>query len=175
MPGRSSSRSPRRGRGPSVARPALTSSPTHRGAYDETRQWLLERHGPVCAYCSARVAVGQITLDHVTPRRGQTAYDRRDNLVLCCKPCNIAKADKSILAFLLGRRSRAISLFKYGQHLSTMLVDMARQFLPESHAAVALDLPPAPTVKLPRSLDETLDAMGEGPSPYSDEEESPYL
>jgi hypothetical protein len=129
----------------------------------------------VCAYCSARVAVGQITLDHVTPRRGQTAYDRRDNLVLCCKACNIAKADKSILAFLLGRRSRAISLFKYGQHLSTMLVDMARQFLPESHAAVALDLPPAPTVKLPQSLDEVLDAMGEGPSPYSDGEESPYL
>jgi 5-methylcytosine-specific restriction endonuclease McrA len=174
MPGRPRSRPPRRGRGPSVARPALTSSPTHRGAYDETRQWLLKLHGPVCAYCSTRVPVGQITLDHVTPRRGQTAYDRRDNLVLCCKPCNIAKADKSILAFLLGRRSRAISLYKYGQHLSTMLVDMARQFLPDSHAAVALDLPPAPTGKPSRSLDEMLEALDEGPSPYGDEE-SPYL
>ena len=176
MPGRSRSPSPRRGRGgPTASRQALTSSPTHRGAYDETRQWLLKRHGSVCAYCSTKVAVDQITLDHVTPRRGQTAYDRRDNLVLCCKPCNIAKADKSILAFLLGRRSRAISLFKYGQHLSTMLVDMARQFLPDSHAAVALDLPPAPSGRPSSSLDEVLEAMGDGPSPYSDEEESPYL
>ena len=132
------------------------------------------RHGPVCAYCSNSVPVGQITLDHVTPRRGQTAYDRRDNLVLCCKPCNIAKADKSLLAFLLGRRSRAISLYKYGQHLSTLLVDMARQFLPESHAAVALDLPPAPTGRLALTLDEALGSMDDGASPYSEDGESPY-
>ena len=72
-----------------------------------------------------------MTLDHVTPRRGQSAYDRRDNLVLACKTCNAAKADKPILAFLLGRRDRAISLYRYGDHLSGMLRDMARQLAGE--------------------------------------------
>jgi 5-methylcytosine-specific restriction endonuclease McrA len=46
-----------------------------------------------------------ITLDHVTPRRGRDAYDRRDNLVLACQRCNGLKADKPILAFLLARPS----------------------------------------------------------------------
>src|SRR5690606_23006153 len=68
--------------------PRLTSLPTHRGAYQDTRQWLLETHGSVCAYCAGRIDSKLITLDHVTPRRGQSAYDRRDNLVLACTPCN---------------------------------------------------------------------------------------
>jgi hypothetical protein len=72
-----------------------------------------------------------MTLDHVTPRRGQSAYDRRDNLVLACKACNAAKADKSIMAFLLGRRDRAVSLYRYGDHLSGMLREMARQLAGE--------------------------------------------
>ncbi|MBL8959382.1 MAG: HNH endonuclease, partial [Gemmatimonadetes bacterium] len=49
-----------------------------------------------------------MTLDHVTPRRGQTAYDRRDNLVLCCKRCNSAKADKPFMVYLLAQRTRAV-------------------------------------------------------------------
>lgn len=80
-----------------------------------------------------------ITLDHVTPRRGLTAYDRRDNLVLCCKTCNAAKADKPILAFLLGNRARVIAMYKYGQHLSQQLVDMVKDLLPED------ERPPLPT------------------------------
>ena len=32
----------------------------------ETRQWLLDRHGPVCAYCGRRISTKGITLDHVT-------------------------------------------------------------------------------------------------------------
>jgi hypothetical protein len=63
----------------------------------------------------------------VTPRRGQSAYDRRDNLVLCCKECNALKKDLSFLAFLLQRPARAVSLLKYGDHLSTMLVDLIHQ------------------------------------------------
>lgn len=68
-----------------------------------------------------------ITLDHVTPRRGKTAYDRRDNLVLACPDCNARKADKPILAFLLDRRQRAAGLLRFGSHLSPMLVKMARE------------------------------------------------
>ncbi len=123
----------RRGRGGGgVSRqPALTSVPTGRAAYVETRRWLLEQHGPVCAYCDRTVAERTVTLDHVTPRRGLTAYDRRDNLVLCCKTCNSAKADKPILVFLLGNRARVVALYKYGQHLSHQLVEMVKDLLPE--------------------------------------------
>ena len=114
-----------------------TSLPTSRNAYTETRQWLLNRHGPVCAYCERRIDPQAITLDHVTPRRGQTAYDRRDNLVLACPACNAQKADQAILSFLLARRARAASLLRYGTHLSPMLVDLARQIAGPEAAALA--------------------------------------
>ena len=107
--------------------PQHTSQSTTRAAYAETRRWLLAEHGPVCAYCARRFAAKDMTLDHVSPRRGQDAYDRRDNLVLACKSCNAAKADKPILAFLLQRKERAVSLAQYGVHLSPMLRDMALQ------------------------------------------------
>lgn len=117
---------------------AQTSVPTSRLAYAETRQWLLARHGPVCAYCERRVTDATITLDHVTPRRGQSAYDRRDNLVLCCKACNGLKKDLSFLAFLLQRPTRAASLLEYGAHLSPMLVDLIHQIAgPEAVARAA--------------------------------------
>jgi hypothetical protein len=79
-----------------------------------------------------------MTLDHVAPRRGQTAYDRRDNLVLACRPCNEAKRDLSPLAYLLAVRSRAGNLLRYGAHLSPGLLDLARSLLPK-----ALSEPPA--------------------------------
>jgi 5-methylcytosine-specific restriction endonuclease McrA len=147
MPNRSTSRShapagrPRRRRrnaaGPG---PRHTSLPTSRAAYAETRRWLLERHGAVCAYCERRVDAGVITLDHVTPRRGKDAYDRRDNLVLACPGCNAQKADRPVLAFLLARRERAASLLRYGQHLTPMLRDLAREVAGAEAAARAARL-----------------------------------
>jgi 5-methylcytosine-specific restriction endonuclease McrA len=104
-----------------------SSQSTTRAAYAETRRWLLAEHGPICAYCARKFPAKDMTLDHVSPRRGQDAYDRRDNLVLACKTCNAAKADKPILAFLLQRRERAVSLAQYGVHLSPMLREMALQ------------------------------------------------
>ena len=102
------------------------SVPTSREAYAETRRWLLEQHGPVCAYCGLERPAREITLDHVTPRRGQTAYDRRDNLVLACKRCNTAKADKPFLVYLLAQRGRATNLLRYGRHLSEGILDHLR-------------------------------------------------
>ncbi len=136
-----SSKRRRRGRGGGggAKQPTLTSVPTGRAAYTETRRWLIEQFGCVCAYCERVVPERTITLDHVTPRRGLTAYDRRDNLVLCCKTCNAAKADKAILSFLLGNRARVVALYKYGQHLSHQLVEMVKDLLPES------ERPPLPT------------------------------
>lgn len=130
--------------------PQHTSQATTRAAYTETRRWLLAEHGPVCAYCARRVPAKDMTLDHVTPRRGQNAYDRRDNLVLACKACNAAKADKPILAFLLQKRERAVSLAQYGVHLSPMLRQMA---LEVADGVVQRGSPPPP-------VDED--------SPYSD-------
>ena len=74
-----------------------------------------------------------MTLDHVAPRRGQTAYDRRDNLVLACRPCNEAKRDLSPLAYLLAVRARAGNLLRYGAHLSPGLLDLARSLMPKGH------------------------------------------
>jgi hypothetical protein len=98
-----------------------------------------------------------MTLDHVAPRRGQTAYDRRDNLVLACPGCNAAKRDLAPLAFLLGSRSRAANLARYGTHLSPMLIDLARSLAPAEDET-------APTAPTWPSLDDDED----GESPYRD-------
>lgn len=130
--GNGKGRKRRRGKGGGVSRKVdeLTSHPTTRNAYVGTREWLLAQHGPVCAYCGTRYAADLMTLDHVAPRRGQTAYDRRDNLVLACQPCNMAKRDLAPLAFLLGNRNRALNLVKFGDHLSAGLLELARSLLP---------------------------------------------
>lgn len=96
-------------------------------SYSKHREWLLEQHGPVCAYCGNKTRPERITLDHVRPRKGQTAYDRPDNLVLACSDCNAQKADLPFVAFLLARRSRGVFLLHYGEHLSEPIKEIARQ------------------------------------------------
>jgi hypothetical protein len=158
---------------PALRAPTLTSLPTGRAAYSETRRWLLAQHGPVCGYCERMVPERTITLDHVTPRKGLTAYDRRDNLVLCCKTCNAAKADKPILVFLLGNRKRVVALYKYGQHLSHQLVEMVKDLLPE-HERPPLPQRPAGRPKARRRTWAELHGPDDdAASPYG--EDSPYL
>lgn len=137
-------RSRRRG-GTNVAPPAEQPGSTNGSSrlrrspgrsYGSHREWLLAQHGSVCAYCGTRVPEETITLDHVRPRRGQSAYDRPDNLVLACRPCNAAKADTPLLAFLMAKRSRGVFLLHYGEHLSEPLRDLAR------HASQRPILPP---------------------------------
>jgi 5-methylcytosine-specific restriction endonuclease McrA len=151
----------RRGRG-SGSQPQLTSSSTSRTAYLETKRWLIEKHGSVCAYCGRGVSESTVTLDHVTPRRGQSAYDRRDNLVLACQPCNGAKADMPILSFLLRKRERATLLVRYGSHLSPMLVELVRDLAGEMG-----DVP----MRVKERFDDLFFEDGESPyheSPYRD-------
>jgi len=126
-PARRRSRRSRRPKAGHTRAPTLTSQPTGRAAYTATRLSLLERHGPVCAYCGRNGNSRSITLDHVTPRKGQRAYDRRDNLVLACRACNAKKADTPLLAFLLADRTRAARLLRYGDHLSAGLIDLAEE------------------------------------------------
>jgi hypothetical protein len=150
-------RRPRRGGG---GNPQLTSTSTSRTAYSETKRWLISQHGSVCAYCGRPVSPATVTLDHVTPRRGQSAYDRRDNLVLACQDCNGAKADMPILSFLLRKRERAGILLRYGAHLSPMLVNLIRDLVPEAG-------------EVPARVKERFDDLffEDGESPYH---ESPY-
>ena len=98
-----------------------------------------------------------MTLDHVAPRRGQTAYDRRDNLVLACPACNAAKRDMAPTAFLLARRSRAMHLLRYGTHLSPMLIHLAQTLAPSD---IPVEAQPARVT--------WLDIDDGGESPYRD-------
>jgi len=175
-PAKRRSRRPRRGT-PDSHIPQHSSVSTSREAYQETRRWLLAQHGPTCAYCGVTSNPRNITLDHVTPRKGQTAYDRRDNLVLACKRCNSAKADKPFLMYLLAQRARATNLARYGQHLSDGILDIVRplageyagppprlEMHPGSHAERPLSgYAPRPRIRYGGDDDED--------SPYSD---SPY-
>jgi len=157
----------RKGRGAPPKRLASqhSSQPTSRVAYGETRDWLLKSHGPICAYCGVTYTPRSLTLDHVTPRKGQSAYDRRDNLVLACKRCNTAKADKPFLVFLLAQRSRAERLLRYGDHLSDGIKDILRHMVG--------DLPPLPGPEPATAKKATRKKYGpDDESPYR--EESPY-
>lgn len=87
----------------------------------------MAQHGAVCAYCGRTFTDEEMTLDHVRPRKGQTAYDRPDNLVLACPTCNSAKADTPFLAFLLAKRSRGVFLLHYGDHLSEGIKEIVKQ------------------------------------------------
>jgi hypothetical protein len=108
-----------------------------------------------------------MTLDHVAPRKGLTAYDRRDNLVLACRGCNEAKRDLAPLAFLLAIRSRAVNLLRYGAHLSPMLLNLARSLVPSGSEIP--DRPPARSAARPRKQAvRIIDAEDDGESPYRD-------
>lgn len=146
-----------------------TSLPTSRNAYAETREWLLETHGPVCAYCGGTFPPASITLDHVTPRKGQSAYDRRDNLVLACKRCNAQKADKPFLVYLLDQRSRAERLYRYGWHLSDGIVKMLKELVGD----LALEPLPPPRPVRHRKPRIKYGSHPDEESPYRDAE-SPY-
>ena len=114
-------RKPRRRRSagsPTVARSSETLRRTGSKSYQGHRDELIALHGPVCAYCGELFPADTLTLDHVQPRKGKTAYDRSDNLVLACKSCNAAKADMPFLGFILARRSRGVFLLHYGDNLS---------------------------------------------------------
>ena len=76
---------------------------------------------------ASEIPEDRTTLDHVYPRKGQTAYDRPDNLVIACQPCNSAKADTPFVAFIAQKRARGVFLLHYGEHLSDWVQDMIRQ------------------------------------------------
>ena len=60
------------------------------------RAYILQRDRGRCVYCRRQNV--RLELDHVRPRA--TGSDRVDNLVACCRDCNISKANQPIEQFL---------------------------------------------------------------------------
>lgn len=61
---------------------------------------LAERDGMACFYCRTPFATAdEGTLDHLVPYSHVPGW-RQANLVLACRPCNVAKADQLPQQFL---------------------------------------------------------------------------
>lgn len=86
------------------------------GPYEEPIDWsaetksrsrrvkaLIERDGPLCAYCD-KIPVSY-EVDHFIPR-ARGGQDLMTNLVLACPPCNRAKRDKPPEVFLRDDQGR---------------------------------------------------------------------
>lgn len=58
------------------------------------RRSLYRRDGGICMYCGERVAMHQMTMDHIVPesRGGRATWT---NMVLSCKPCNNRKDNRT--------------------------------------------------------------------------------
>lgn len=62
----------------------------------QVRAYVMERDQGRCVYC--RRSNARLELDHVRPR--SVGSDRVDNLVACCRDCNVAKEQPAIEQFL---------------------------------------------------------------------------
>ena len=58
-----------------------------------SRKNILLRDRNTCQYCSATLASGELTLDHVIPR-SRGGLSTWENLVACCHPCNRRKGNQ---------------------------------------------------------------------------------
>lgn len=74
----------------------------------QVRAYVLERDHGRCVYC--RRSNVKLELDHVRPRA--TGSDRLDNLVACCRDCNVAKANQPIETFLANQPKLLASILK---------------------------------------------------------------
>jgi hypothetical protein len=62
----------------------------------ETREYLLQKFGHLCAYCHGASGDLVLNVEHVVPKnpsQGPKGTDRVSNLVIACKTCNEAKGN----------------------------------------------------------------------------------
>jgi 5-methylcytosine-specific restriction endonuclease McrA len=76
------------------------------------REYLLEKWGRKCAYCSMRGIPLQI--EHIHPKSKQGS-DRVSNLTLACEPCNQAKGCKDIRVYLAHSPKRLHKILRQAQ------------------------------------------------------------
>lgn len=53
------------------------------------------RDAPRCWYCGVSVNERTATIDHIIPR-AINAIEHFENYALCCRPCNVVKANKTL-------------------------------------------------------------------------------
>jgi 5-methylcytosine-specific restriction endonuclease McrA len=103
-----------------------------------SRRTIFARDNYTCQYCGTTSK--DLTIDHVVPKRhgGQSAWD---NLVCCCRKCNMKKSDK--LAHQVGmrlmrppRRPRYVPYISLTKYLIGRKNEVWRNYLP-----VFADLP----------------------------------
>ena len=104
----------------------------------QVRAYVLDRDGSRCVYCRRHNV--RLELDHVRPRA--SGSDRVDNLVACCRHCNIEKANQPIERFLADQpellkriterlqRSNLASATHINAVLPTLIRELRAQGLP---------------------------------------------
>lgn len=96
-------------------------TPAQRHAY-LSRLW--HRDGPNnCFYCGCDIPRKLRTLDHLFPHSKGGGVSN-DNIVLCCRPCNNAKADMTLAEFVdfvaaNGGIHRVKAIYGRGSHSRT--------------------------------------------------------
>lgn len=85
----------------------------------EVREYLLEKWGRRCAYCTKSDVPLQV--EHINPR-ANGGTDRPSNLTIACEPCNIAKGKLPVEEFL---KARPDVLIKIKTQVKAPLKDVA--------------------------------------------------
>ena len=111
----------------------------------QVRAYIMERDHGRCAYCKRNKT--KLELDHVLPRA--IGSDRVDNLVACCRDCNVAKANQPIERFLKDQPELLASILErlqrsdlaHAAHVNAALPAIVRDLLtlgiPVSYADAA--------------------------------------
>jgi 5-methylcytosine-specific restriction endonuclease McrA len=96
-----------------------------------SRRSVFARDGHTCVYCGA---TRELTLDHVIPRRlgGMTSWD---NLVACCRTCNIKKGDKTLTQWGIHpsrapRKPRYVPFISLAKFLDSRQNEVWKAYLP---------------------------------------------
>lgn len=73
----------------------------------KTSWWRQKIQKGVCHYCNQSFSSDQLTMDHQVPlaRGGKTG---KNNIVVCCKTCNIKKSHKNLIDIRLKKSPRVI-------------------------------------------------------------------
>jgi 5-methylcytosine-specific restriction endonuclease McrA len=70
-----------------------------------------------CEYCKTPLELDQTTIDHKHPlSRGGT--DDRENLVICCKTCNMLKGDMTVAEFIAAGRDALLAALEHRKALA---------------------------------------------------------
>jgi len=122
--------------GGSWARPSVVKLKHHvRRPYPElrlSRRSVFARDGHACVYCGT---TKELTIDHVVPRRlgGMSTWD---NVVTCCRACNIKKGDKTLTQWGIAprrqpRKPRYVPFISLAKFMDCRMNEEWRDYLPQ--------------------------------------------